>query len=68
MENRKYEFINPYNFVELPETNKVDTNNDEKKDNEKKLSGKIEYRLTTKTPLFIPNTSNASNYENDEIR
>ena len=66
MENRKYEFINPYNFVELPETNKVDTNNDEKKDNEKKLSGKIEYRLTTKTPLFIPNTSNASNYENDE--
>ncbi len=47
-----YSFINPYNFIPLgsaPKRGKVEKGN---------YSGVIEYTLLTKTPLFIPNTSN----------
>lgn len=49
-----YKFVNPYNFVPLgkgPERKKFD-------DNKGNLSGVIEYSIRTRTPLFIPNTSN----------
>lgn len=50
-----FRFINPYNFIPLNENGK--TKADKTIDEDKKLYGKIEYTLTTKTPLFIPNTS-----------
>lgn len=50
----KYRFINPYNFI--PFSNKaVDRTGAAE---EETVSGVIEYSLLTKTPLFIPNTSN----------
>lgn len=52
MANNK--FVNPYNFVPFGEKNKG--NYDASKD-EKTYSGMMEYTITTKTPLFIPNTS-----------
>ena len=45
-------FVNPYNFIKLP--NKKAKAYDDKQD----LYGVIHYTLTTKTPLFIPNSSN----------
>lgn len=47
------QFINPYNFFPLGEKRATA----EEQDGEK-LTGVIEYSLLTKTPLFIPNTSN----------
>lgn len=47
-------FLNPYNFINIPEKKSG-------KYKHKDLdfhTGVIEYRITTKTPLFIPNTSN----------
>lgn len=45
-------FVNPYNFIHFPkEKAKAYTDED-------KHSGVIHYTVTTKTPLFIPNTSN----------
>lgn len=46
-------FVNPYNFISLPSEKKLaygDTQD---------LYGVIHYTLTTETPLFIPNSSNA---------
>ena len=44
-------FINPYNFISFPEKKaKAYTDTDVH-------TGVIEYTITTKTPLFIPNTS-----------
>lgn len=45
-------FVNPYNFVPLQEK-KNKHNGDEKE-----YTGVINYSVYTKTPLFIPNTSN----------
>ena len=47
------EFINPYNFVPLTKQKKIYQKNEEEK-----FTGVIEYSVLTKTPLFIPNTSN----------
>lgn len=47
------EFINPYNFVPLTKQKKIYRENEEEK-----FTGVIEYSVLTKTPLFIPNTSN----------
>lgn len=45
-------FLNPYNFIAFPEKKS-------KKYQDTDLhTGVIEYKITTKTPLFIPNTSN----------
>lgn len=45
-------FVNPYNFIPL-------TGDKKKYDGEgEPLTGVIEYSVLTKTPLFIPNTSN----------
>ncbi len=46
------QFINPYNFIPLQAGVAKDSQDD------KYLSGVIEYRLMTRTPLFVPNTSN----------
>ena len=47
----KSEFLNPYNFVKLPKSKRTKYNDSDKH------TGVIEYSITTKTPLFIPNTS-----------
>lgn len=54
-------FINPYNFIPLS-----------KEKTEKKLEGElytgvIEYSLLTRTPLFVPNTSNEKTFANSDI-
>lgn len=46
-------FVNPYNFIPLTAKKKKAVFH-----NERNLSGVIEYSVLTKTPLFIPNTSN----------
>ncbi len=57
-----FSFVNPYNFIplekspheeELPWKKKL-----QNEESPRNLTGKIEYTLTTLTPLFIPNTSN----------
>lgn len=45
------EFLNVYNFVPLPKEKR------KKYEDADKHTGVITYRITTKTPLFIPNTS-----------
>lgn len=57
-----FSFVNPYNFIPLgksPHEKKLPWDK-ESQNNESpgSLTGKIEYTLTTLTPLFIPNTSN----------
>lgn len=47
----KSEFLNPYNFVKLPKSKRTKYNDSDKH------TGVIQYSITTKTPLFIPNTS-----------
>lgn len=50
--NRRYPFVNPYNFIPLgKETSSV------KEESGQKYTGVINYTLRTVTPLFIPNTS-----------
>lgn len=46
-------FVNPYNFISLP-AKKASAY---KRDNSRTLTGRIQYEITTKSPLFIPNTS-----------
>ena len=50
-------FINPYNFVPLAEEAPSQANNEEGD-----YTGYIEYDLYTRTPLFIPNTSNSDTF------
>jgi len=65
-QERKETFINPYNFIELEgickkEINAIDdrkNNKFQKGKGESLLTGVINCSLITKTPLFIPNTSN----------
>ena len=45
-------FVNPYNFIKFPKMKA------QKYDDSDKHTGVIEYTLTTKSPLFIPNSSN----------
>lgn len=49
--NTKKEFLNVYNFMPLPEKKA------EKYECQDEHTGVITYSITTKTPLFIPNTS-----------
>lgn len=54
------QFVNVYNFIPLPlkkQKKYADTD---------KHTGYIEYTLTTKTPLFIPNTSNDNFFKMNE--
>ena len=46
------QFLNVYNFIPLPKQKA------KKYEDSDKHTGYIEYQITTKTPLFIPNTSN----------
>ena len=52
-------FVNPYNFIRFPE-HKAKAYED--KDVH---TGVIEYTIKTKTPLFIPNSSNMNAYDKD---
>ena len=54
-------FINPYNFIPLSKK-RADADNTE----QDTYSGKIHYVLLTRTPLFIPNTSNDNIYGSTE--
>ena len=47
-------FVNPYNFIPIEEEAPSREKNEEKGT----YTGVIHYSLCTKTPLFIPNTSN----------
>lgn len=58
MENKG--FINVYNFVPFPKERS------KKYNDEDKHTGYIEYEIKTKTPIFIPNTSNSDYYSDDE--
>lgn len=51
MSKNRERFLNPYYFISLPEQKQ------EADKGEEKLTGKITYTITTKTPIFIPNTS-----------
>lgn len=55
-------FLNPYNFISLPDKKAYAY------DDADKHTGVIEYSITTHSPLFIPNTSseNAFNKNGDE--
>ena len=48
-------FINPYNFISLSDK----PNREHETEAEKKYTGSITYSLTTKSSLFIPNTSSS---------
>lgn len=52
-------FINPYNFIPLGK----DCAKGKLKKQDQVYSGVIEYQILTKTPLFIPNTSNHKTFE-----
>ena len=56
-------FVNPYNFIKFPEQKaKAYTDEDIH-------TGVIEYTITTKTPLFIPNSSSDSAFtESDKVK
>lgn len=56
-----FKFINPYNFI--PMGKKISKY--KKNENSDRLSGVIEYTILTKTPLFIPNTSNSEIFKED---
>ena len=56
-----YAFINPYNFIPLGSGSKKAKEPEQKNG----LSGVISYSLLTKTPLFIPNTSNDDAFDMD---
>lgn len=53
-------FLNVYNFIPFPEKKS------EKYKDEDRHTGVIRYNITTKTPLFIPNTSNTDAYDEEE--
>ena len=56
-------FVNPYNFIKFPKQKaKAYTDEDIH-------TGVIEYTITTKTPLFIPNSSSDSAFtESDKVK
>lgn len=50
-------FINPYHFIPLGEKPNRTLREQSESESGKKLTGSINYRLTTRSRLFIPNTS-----------
>ena len=56
-------FINPYNFVPL-----ADKAPSKAEPGEGDYTGYIEYDVYSKTPLFIPNTSNEDAYNYKPLR
>lgn len=56
-------FVNPYNFIKFPKK-KAATYEDEDRH-----TGVIKYTITTKTPLFIPNSSSECAFsQSDEVK
>ncbi len=52
--------LNVYNFIPFSKSK------NKKYEDEDRHTGMIRYEITTKTPLFIPNTSNADAYSSEE--
>lgn len=67
-----FSFINPYNFIPLGKSAHEKNlpwqsgNSNEGSSSAPKMTGKIEYTLTTLAPLFIPNTSNDRVFSNSD--
>lgn len=59
MEETSMKFINPYHFIHLGDGVKCQ----EESEASNGITGFITYKLKTKTPLFIPNTSNDKAFE-----
>lgn len=59
--NRKYTFVNPYNFIPLGGKRLP-----VKEEGGQKYTGVINYNLKTVTPLFIPNTSSEDAFKMSE--
>lgn len=55
------EFLNPYNFISLPKKKAHAYHNDGLE-----LTGRIRYKVTTKSPLFIPNSSTDEAFEQSQ--
>ena len=55
-------FINPYNFISFPEKKAAAYTDTDKH------TGVIEYTITTKTPLFIPNSSLETAFKESNIK
>lgn len=55
-------FLNPYNFISLPPKKESAY----KYDDRKTLTGKIQYKVTTKSPLFLPNSSTDEAFEQSQ--
>lgn len=55
-------FLNPYNFISLPPKKETAY----KYDDRKTLTGKIQYKVTTKSPLFLPNSSTDEAFEQSQ--
>ena len=60
MAEDKSVFLNPYNFISFPQK-KAEAYTDTDKH-----TGVIEYTITTKTPLFIPNSSSDKAFKESE--
>lgn len=54
-------FINPYNFISFPKKKAVVYTDEDKH------TGVIEYTVTTKTPLFIPNSSSETAFKESDM-
>ena len=55
-------FVNPYNFIDFPK------HKARAYDETDRHTGVIEYTITTKTPLFIPNSGSATAFKvSDEM-
>lgn len=53
-------FVNPYNFISFPDKKA------KKYDDKDEHTGVIEYTVTTKSPIFIPNSSTDKFFEESE--
>jgi len=51
-------FVNPYNFVSIPDNVQVDTKKQIERISDASLTGYIDCTLDTLSPIFIPNTTN----------
>ncbi len=55
-------FVNPYNFISFPDKKATAY------DDSDKHTGFIEYTITTKTPLFIPNSSSDEAFKESSVK
>lgn len=58
--NSSNRFVNPYNFIHLPEEKAMAYGETDRH------TGVIHYTITTKTPLFVPNSSSETAFKESE--